>query len=41
MIDNNGLGLGYLKAKDAQEEIDYFINDILDLNLELDEEIYY
>lgn len=41
MIDNNGLGLGYLKAKDAKEEIDYFINDILDLNLELDEEIYY
>ncbi|MBQ6920574.1 MAG: hypothetical protein IJQ72_01590 [Bacilli bacterium] len=41
MIDNNGLGLGYQKAKDAQEEIDYFINDILDLNLELDEEVYY
>lgn len=41
MIDNNGLGLGYLKAKDAQDVIDYFINDILDLNLELDEEVYY
>lgn len=41
MIDNNGLGLGYQKAKDVKEEIDYFINDILDLNLELDEEVYY
>lgn len=41
MSDKNGLGLGYQRAKDAQEEIDYFINDILDLNLELDEEVYY
>lgn len=41
MKDHNGLGLGYLKAKDAQEEIDYFINDILGSNLELNEEIYY
>lgn len=41
MNDRNGLGLGYQKAKDAQAEIDYFINDILKLNLELDEEVYY
>lgn len=41
MKNYNGLGLGYLKAKDAQDEIDYFINDILKINLQLDEEVYY
>lgn len=41
MKDYNGLGIGYLRAKDAQEEIDYFINDILKSNLELDEKVYY
>ena len=41
MKGHNGLGLGYLRAKDAQEEIDYFINDILKSNLTLNEEVYY
>ena len=41
MKGHNGLGLGYLRAKDAQEEIDYFINDILKSGLELDEKVYY
>ena len=41
MIDNNGLGLGYQRAKDAQDEINYFINDILKTNLQLNEEVYY
>lgn len=41
MKDYNGLGLGYLRAKDAQEEIRYFINDILKSNLDLNEEVYY
>lgn len=41
MKDHNGLGLGYLRAKEAQDEISYFINDILKLNLQLDEEVYY
>lgn len=41
MSDKNGLGLGYQRAKDAKEEINYFINDILKSNLELNEEVYY
>ncbi len=41
MRDRNGLGLGYQRAKDAKEEINYFINDILKSNLELNEEVYY
>lgn len=41
MKDYNGLGLGYLRAKEVQEEIDYFINDILKSGLELDEKVYY
>ena len=41
MSDHNGLGLGFLRAKTAQEEIDYFINTIMKANLELNEEIYY
>ena len=41
MKDHNGLGLGYLRAKDAQSEIDFFINDILNTELTLDEEVYY
>lgn len=41
MTDNNGLGLGFLRAKTAQKEIDYFINDIMKANLDLNEEIYY
>ncbi len=41
MIDNNGLGLGYQRAKDAKDEISYFINDIMKSGLELDEKVYY
>lgn len=41
MKDHNGLGLGYLYAKDSQEEISFFINDILNAGLELDEKVYY
>ena len=41
MKGHNGLGLGYLRAKDAQEEINYFINDILKSGLTLNEEVYY
>lgn len=41
MSDNNGLGLGFLRAKTAQEEIGFFINNIMKANLELNEEIYY
>lgn len=41
MNDRNGLGLGYLRAKEAQEEIAYFINDILKAGLKLDEEVFY
>lgn len=41
MSDNNGLGLGFLRAKTAQEEISFFINNIMKANLELNEEIYY
>ena len=41
MKDNNGLGLGYLRAKTAQNEIDFFINQILNANLTLNEEVYY
>ena len=41
MKDHNGLGLGYLRANTAQDEIDFFINDILNSGLEINEEIYY
>lgn len=41
MKNYNGLGIGYLTAKDYQKEIDFFINDILKSNLTLDEKIYY
>ena len=41
MKDYNGLGLGFLRAKEVQQEIDYFINNILKSNLALNEEVYY
>ena len=41
MSDRNGLGLGYQRAKDAKDEINYFINDIMKSGLELDEKVYY
>ena len=41
MSDKNGLGLGYQRAKDAKDEIGYFINDIMKSGLELDEKVYY
>ena len=41
MKDYNGLGLGYLRAKEVKDEINYFINDILKSNLELNEEVYF
>lgn len=41
MKDYNGLGLGFLRAKEVQQEIDYFINNILKSNLTLNEEVYY
>ena len=41
MSDKNGLGLGYQRAKDAKDEINYFINDIMKSGLELDEKVYY
>ena len=39
--DNNGLGLGFFKAKEHKEEINYFMNDILNAGLTIDEEVYY
>lgn len=41
MKNYNGLGLGFLRAKDHQEDINYFINDIMGSNLTLNEEVYY
>ena len=41
MKDHNGLGLGYLRAKTVKDEVDYFVNAILNSGLTLDEEVYY
>ena len=41
MKDYNGLGLGFYRASEHKEEIDYFINDILNSGLTITDEAYY
>ena len=41
MKDYNGLGLGYIRAKEYKEDINYFINDILKGGLTIGEEVYF
>ena len=41
MKSYNGLGLGFVRAYEHRDEIDYFLNTIMNCGLELDEEVYY
>lgn len=41
MKDYNGLGLGFYRASEHKDEINYFINDILQANLNITDEAYY
>ena len=41
MKDYNGLGLGFYRASEHKEEIDYFVNTILNAGLTITDEAYY
>ena len=41
MKDYNGLGLGFYRASEHKEEIEYFVNDILESGLTITDEAYY
>lgn len=41
MSSYNGLGLGYVRAKENKEEIEYFVNDILNSGLTITDEAYF
>ena len=41
MKDYNGLGLGFIRASEHKEEIEYFVNDILNSGLTISNEAYY
>ncbi len=41
MKNYNGLGLGFYRASDHKEEINYFVNDILGSGLTISDEAYY
>ena len=41
MKNYNGLGLGFIRASEYKEEIEYFVNDILNSGLTITDEAYY
>ena len=41
MKDYNGLGMGFYRASEHKQEIDYFVNDILNSGLTITDEAYY
>ena len=41
MKDRNGLGIGFARASECKQEIEYFVNDILNSGLTITDEAYY